>query len=301
MRRRIAVIIAALAMAWPGSLAAQAPDSGKKVPGGATPAPAAPWPQTAPVPYVPPRAAPTPAPAPRAAPAAPVQRAAPAPAAPAPRAVPVQSTNRCDLPASVARPPNVSPDDIAKALEDSIRALGLQTDLGTPEVDKPQTTRISPIRIPQEALWLALILAVALLLYALRDELMNLVRRTDTGWEAPAAGAGEVKIGSETDALAAADRLSREGNFVEAMHVLLLHSLAEIRRQLGEKFDDSLTSREIVRIARLTVAARGALREIVAAVERTYFGPYPAAAGDYAACRQNFETLAQALRGGAPA
>jgi hypothetical protein len=85
------------------------------------------------------------------------------------------------------------------------------------------------------------------------------------------------------------------------MHVLLLHSLAEIRRQLGEKFADSLTSREIVRGARLTTTARTALRDIVAAVERTYFGPYPAAAGDYATCRQNFETLAQALHGGAPA
>jgi hypothetical protein len=150
-------------------------------------------------------------------------------------------------------------------------------------------------------LWLALIIAVAVLLYALREELMSLFRRPTTGWEAQPAGAGEAAIGSETDALAAADRLSREGNFVEAMHVLLLHSLAEIRRQLGEKFADSLTSREIVRIARLTTAARAALRDIVGAVERTYFGPYPAAATDYATCRQNFETLAQALRGGAPA
>src|SRR5258708_863782 len=88
----------------------------------------------------------------------------------------------------------------------------------------------------------------------------------------------------ESDALAAADRLSREGNFVEAMHVLLLHSLAEIRRQLGEKFADSLTSREILRVARLTAPGLTSLREIVAAVERTYFGAYPAAAGDYAAC-----------------
>ena len=130
---------------------------------------------------------------------------------------------------------------------------------------------------------------------------MNRIRPAKTGWEPPPPGESEVKVSSETDALAAADRLSREGSFVEAMHVLLLHSLAEIRRQLGEQFADSLTSREIVRAARITGGARTALRDIVGAVERTYFGAYPAEAGDYATCRQNFATLQQALRSGAPA
>jgi hypothetical protein len=278
MRRRIAVIIAALAIAWPAPLAAQgAPDSGKKAPGGFGPAPTAPSPRTAPSPSPgrtetpPPRTAPSPSPS-RAEPARPVPHA-----------------------------PDVPRDLVENAAKDSIRSLDLQTTLDAPDTPDSKPMRVTPIRIPAAVLWLALILAVALLLYALREELMNLVRRRETGWEKPPVGTGEVAIGSETDALAAADRLSREGNFVEAMHVLLLHSLAEIRRQLGEKFADSLTSREIVRVAKLTAAARTALRDIVAAVERTYFGPYPAAAGDYVTCRQNFETLAQALRGGAPA
>jgi hypothetical protein len=255
MRRRIAVIIAALAIAWSVPLAAQAPDSGKKAPG-----------QT--------------------------------PAAPMPRTAPAPSTNRTEPTPAVAHAPDVPADLVETAAKDSIRSLDLQTELKT---DDSQPIRMTPIRIPQGVLWLALILAVALLLYALREELMNLFRRAETGWEPPPPGTGEVKLGSETDALMAADRLSREGNFVEAMHVLLLHSLAEIRRQLGEKFADSLTSREIVRVARVTATARTALRDIVAAVERTYFGRYPAAAGDYVSCRQNFETLQQALRGGAPA
>lgn len=275
MRRRIAVIIAAFAIAWPGPLAAQAPDSGKKAPGGFGPVPTTPGPRTAP-----PGRTDTPPP-----------RTAPAPSPSKTEAPPVPRTP----------PPNVPTEIVEKAAKDSIRSLDLQTTLDAPDTDKSQPTRVVPIKIPAEVLWLALIIALAVLLYALREELMNLFRRRETGWEAPPPGAGEVAIGSDTDALAAADRLSREGNFVEAMHVLLLHSLAEIRRQLGEKFADSLTSREIVRVARLTVGARGALRDIVAAVERTYFGPYPAAAGDYATCRQNFETLAQALRGGAPA
>jgi len=209
---------------------------------------------------------------------------------PAPRPVPTERL----LPREPAHAPAVAPELVEKAVKDSIRALDLQTEF---------PRRVEPVRIaiPPEVIWIALICAAALILFALREQIVNLFRRTESGWEPPAAGAAEVAMGSEADALAAADRLSREGNFVEAMHTLLLHSLAEIRRQLGERFADSLTSREILRVARLTATARAALREIVAAVERTYFGAYPAQAGDYAACRQNFATLQQDLRGGAPA
>ncbi len=198
--------------------------------------------------------------------------------------------------APVDRAPGVPRERVEAAAKDSIRSLDLQTELA---IDKSKPFRLSPVHIPQWVLWLALALAVGLLLYALREQLMNLIRPANAGWEPPPPGTGEVEIGSETDALAAADRLSREGNFVEAMHVLLLHSLSEIRRQLGEQFADSLTSREILRVARLTAAARTALRDIVGAVELTYFGAYPAQQGDYAACRRNFATLQQALRGGA--
>ena len=215
-------------------------------------------------------------------------------------------------PAARAAPPPARSEPVERATRDSIRSLGLQTELiekaskdsiRSLDLQTEFPRRSEPVRIaiPQELLWVALACAAALILYSLRDELAKLFRRAEKGWEPPPAGAGEVAMSRESDALAAADRLSREGNFVEAMHVLLLHSLAEIRRQLGEKFADSLTSREILRVARLTAPGRTSLREIVAAVERTYFGAYPAAAGDYAACRRNFETLQQALRGGAPA
>lgn len=216
----------------------------------------------------------------------------------APGSEPPARTAALETTAPVDRAPAVQRERVEQAAKDSIRSLDLQTEL---VIDNSKPLRMSPLRIPQWVLWVALALAAALLLYAMREQLMNLFRPAKTGWEPPPAGAGEVKIGSETDALAAADRLSREGNFVEAMHVLLLHSLSEIRRQLGEQFADSLTSREILRVARLTAVARTALRDIVGAVERTYFGAYPAQAGDYTACRQNFATLQQALRGGAPA
>jgi hypothetical protein len=208
------------------------------------------------------------------------------------------TTAALETTAPVDRAPSLQRERVEQAAKDSIRSLDLQTELA---IDNSKPLQLSPVRIPQEVLWVAIALAVALLLYAMREQLMNLFLPAKTGWEPPPPGAGEVKVGSESDTLAAADRLSREGNFVEAMHVLLLHSLSEIRRQLGEQFADSLTSREILRVARLTAAARTALRDIVGAVERTYFGAYPAQEGDYAACRQNFSVLQHALRGGVPA
>jgi hypothetical protein len=203
----------------------------------------------------------------------------------------------------------------ATAARESIRSLGLQTDLVTKasresirsldlQTEFPRRES-EPIRLslPQWLLWVALAAVAALILFVLRDDLANLFRRREAGWERPAPTTGEAAAGSDADAdaLAAADRMSRDGNFVGAMHALLLHSLAEIRRQLGVQFADSLTSREILRAARISATGRTSLREIVTAVEWSYFGAYPAAAADYAACRRHFETLQHALRGGAAA
>ena len=110
---------------------------------------------------------------------------------------------------------------------------------------------------------------------------------------------GDVKARTPAAVLGAADELAADGRFVEAMHVLLLQGLADIRRDLDEQFADSLTSREILRSTRLSDAGRGSLREIINRVEWTYFGEHPAALPDYVACRASFNALAQALHGGA--
>ena len=186
-----------------------------------------------------------------------------------------------------------SGESVEKAVKDSIRTLGLQTEF---------PRRIDPIQIPipSELVWAALICAAVLIAYSLRDSLPIWLGWSKPEWDTPGTGADAVVTG-EIDALAAADRLSGDGRFVEAMHMLLLQSLADIRRQLGEQFADSLTSREILRGARLTAQGRTSLRDIIAAVEQTYFGGYPAEPSDYAACRRNFEALRSTLSSGAPA
>jgi hypothetical protein len=189
-----------------------------------------------------------------------------------------------------------TPQEAQRAAEQAIRRLDLQTEL--PRGAEP--VRFT-FKLPEEVLWLVIVIAVAFLLYAFRDLLPILRTRQGGAWDADGAVPEAVAARSPAAVLGAADELAAAGRFVEAMHVLLLQSLAEIRARLDEQFADSLTSREILRRARLSETGRRSLRDIVDRVEWTYFGEHPAALPDYAACRESFNALAQALEQGARA
>ena len=90
-----------------------------------------------------------------------------------------------------------------------------------------------------------------------------------------------------------ADRLAREGRFAEAIHVLLLRTLAALAAQ-GAGLAVSLTSREVVHEATLTAEARTALAGLVDSVEVSRFGSVVPDAAEYAASRARFERLAAA-------
>lgn len=204
-------------------------------------------------------------------------------------------------PASWARPavgdaaPSVAvaaPIGVDEALRATRRDLDLQLALpGEPPA-------VPSVQLTQSVLWVALLVGGALLLYSLRD-LVPMWRPSprQAAWEA-AGGAGEgAAAGPLAGAMTAADEVAAAGRFVEAMHVLLLHALAEMRRRRNEHFADSLTSREILRSTRLSEEGRAALRDIVARVEWSYFGEHPADRADYLACRNSFDVLAQTLAG----
>ena len=182
--------------------------------------------------------------------------------------------------------------DPRAAAEQAIRRLNLQTEL-------PHDPEARPLRIalPPQVLWLMAAVGVALLLYMFRDMILTLgfASRGDVSGEEEGIGGTLAKPPEQV--LAAADDLARQGRFVDAMHVLLLQSLADIRRHLGEQFADSLTSREILRSTKLSEAGRGPLRDIITRVEWTYFGKHPAEREDYLACRTSFDALAHALHG----
>jgi hypothetical protein len=194
-----------------------------------------------------------------------------------------------------------TPQEIQKVTQDVIKRLDLQTELPK-EAERPRFN----IKVPQEVLWIVIAIALGVLLYAFRDMIPILRAHRGGAWSGDEAVGGEVEARAPTQVLGAADELAAQGRYVEAMHVLLLQGLADIRSRLDEQFADSLTSREILRSTKLTNAGRTSLRDIVNRVEWSYFGEHPASQADYTACRASFNALAQALHGhplagGAPA
>ena len=192
--------------------------------------------------------------------------------------------------ALLAGPLAAQTQDPRAAAEQAIRRLDLQTELPR----EPEPLRI---QVPVVVVWLMAALGVALLLYMFKDMLPALGFGARGDLAAEEEGTGGTVAKPPEQVLAAADDLARQGRFVEAMHVLLLQGLADIRRYLDEQFADSLTSREILRSTKLSEAGRGPLRDIITRVEWTYFGKHPAESQDYAACRASFDALARALHG----
>jgi len=183
-------------------------------------------------------------------------------------------------------------EQIQNAAAEAIRRLDLQTELD-PASEPPRFR----IEVPEPVLWIMLVAGAAVLLYHLRDviPLWRFSRRDRLDEGAGEAAGGAARAPAAV--IGAADELARQGRFVEAMHVLLLQALAELRERLDEPIADSLTSREILRRVPLSDRVRKSLRELVTRVEWTYFGDYPAAQADYLACRNSFNELAQAPRG----
>jgi hypothetical protein len=192
--------------------------------------------------------------------------------------------------------PSVLVSAMPKGVDDALSATRRQLDLQLALPDGPPQS--ASLQLNQSLLWIALVVGAVLLLYSLRD-LVPMWRSSPrtADWEVAGSAAEGAAPGPLATAMMAADEVAAQGRFVEAMHVLLLHALTEMRRRRNEHFADSLTSREILRSTRLPEEGRTALRDIVARVEWSYFGEHPADQADYQACRASFDALAQALAG----
>jgi hypothetical protein len=83
------------------------------------------------------------------------------------------------------------------------------------------------------------------------------------------------------------DALAAQGAFAEAIHRLLLLVQERLRSRLEHGFQTSLTSREILRRAKLPGEAKTAFGSLVAAVEITLFGQQTANLAIYQLCREN--------------
>jgi hypothetical protein len=197
--------------------------------------------------------------------------------------------------------------DIHRTADSVIHRLDLQTEL--PRIAEDELPGwllaiqywLNRLSAWMSSPWFTLLssmLGVALILYMLRDSIPIWRFGRHWRWGPDAAGDEDGLPRTPAAAMSTADDLARQGRHAEAMHVLLLQGLADIRRRLDEQFADSLTSREILRSTSLSEQGRASLREIVVRVEWTYFGQRPAVAADYMACRESFDRLSQALHRG---
>jgi hypothetical protein len=182
-------------------------------------------------------------------------------------------------------------EDVKRLVEQVIRRLNLQTSLP----NEPDPTRTPWPNLPEVMLWLIIIAALALAVYAFRDLIPFLKKKQRQGWSDGETFSGDSKLAASESKLRAADELAASGNFVEAMHTLLLQGLAIMRERLNDPISDALTSREILRSAKLPQDGRNSLGDIVDRVEWTYFGARPATRIDYDACRASFTNLTDSL------
>jgi hypothetical protein len=187
--------------------------------------------------------------------------------------------------------------EIEKAVQDAVAKLGLQTEIpGDPQPPGWLDINLPAIRFSDWILWGALAIAVGIALYIARDSLPRLMFGKSKRWRDLEDAGTDAAVGaSPAEAASNADELASRGLYREAMHLLLLRAIAELRHRLGMDFARSLTSREILRRANLPEEGKAPLRDIITRVELSYFGAYPAAANDYAACRTSFDRLMDLL------
>jgi hypothetical protein len=191
-----------------------------------------------------------------------------------------------------------TPADIARATRGLAAALDLQTEFPSPKPEAPAPPDLLSADVARILLWIAVIAGAGVLAYFIHDVLPVFGLAGRPRWDDPGDGTESSGHGVNAAARLAADELAAQGRFVEAMHVLLLQGLDEMRTRLDLRFADSLTSREIVTRSDAPADAKTALREIIQWVERAYFGDHPADRSDYDACRRSFLALAGALGAG---
>lgn len=175
-------------------------------------------------------------------------------------------------------------------IEEKIRSGGG----GAPPPQPPSITADSA----NTMLWIAMAVFVLVLAMTIAENL-RLDRRSE---RRKASREDETERDAVKERMAVArndaDAMAGDDNYADAMHILLLQSLNEMRRRLRISFAVSLTSREILQRTRLDREAYAALSDIIARVEISYFGTHHPDREEYLACRQSYATLTRVLQQG---
>lgn len=183
---------------------------------------------------------------------------------------------------------------LAERARESVGAVAKQPDIQH-NPPGPQPEEPPPSRLSLDLAWLPYIIlaviAVALVFVLARYAGHRFAARNSAAAQAaPPVAVSSVlatpeaerdRTFDEVDALAAA------GAFTEAVHRLLLLVQERLRSRIEHGIQASLTSREILRRARLSAEGNTAFATLVAAVEVSLFGMRAANAATYELCREN--------------
>ena len=146
-------------------------------------------------------------------------------------------------------------------------------------------------------MWVLVAAGGVLLAIFVINEISSFRLRPRGSAQRPDAGAATAGLeGGEAvhrTSLEAADQLARDGRYAEALHMLLLDCIAQLRRlRFDSLIAPSLTSREVASRLSLPEQSAEALSAIVSAVELSHFGGRVPGEGDYASCRESYFRVA---------
>ena len=164
------------------------------------------------------------------------------------------------------------------------------------------------LRLPDEfasvariLLWIVAAVAIVLLVQFLRQEfgrdlkpdVLTPEKRNRSRRSAlPTTGTPRIDGAAARDLLREADELAAQGAFAEAIHLILLRGIEDVRTSIAEGLRPSLTTREIVDRTGLDERMTEAFRFIASAAELCHFGGRAANGQLYGQCRDVYARLA---------
>lgn len=202
-------------------------------------------------------------------------------------------------PASASAEPLTADPEEARATAARILDAGYQTELtpsGKTDAEDPSPLVAFQARGPGWLGWVVLgAAAVAFLVFVIRQGLDARARSDDPVEASPESATHDDEWARH--GLRRADELAREKRWNEALHVLLLAAVEEMRRRSRVRIADSLTSREILARVGIPDHARPPLQGLVESVELSFFGARPTSPEDYDRGRGLFERVRRGLSG----
>jgi hypothetical protein len=119
-------------------------------------------------------------------------------------------------------------------------------------------------------------------------------RRPDQDAETAAEPAGTEEQLPPLSPLEDIERLARDGRLEEAVHLLLLRFIEDIRERTQAALRPALTSREVLARTTLPDDAKSGFSHVVASVEHSHFGGQPISRETFEQCLAGYRAFASA-------